>query len=71
MKLTQNEGTLDRIIRVVLGVALGAAFAAGAVAGPLGYVALIVAALLVVTGLAGFCPLYRVLGLRTIPVRRS
>ncbi len=71
MKLTQNEGTLDRIIRVVLGVALGAAFAAGAVAAPLSYVALIVAALLVVTGLAGFCPLYRVLGLRTIPVRRS
>lgn len=70
MKLTRNEGTPDRLIRVVLAVALGAALVAGAVAAPLAYVIAVVAALLLVTGVAGFCPLYAVLGLRTVPARR-
>lgn len=70
MKLSRNEGTPDRIIRVVLGVVLGATLVAGVVTGPLAYVGLVVAAVLLVTGLTGFCPLYAVLGLRTIPASR-
>ncbi len=70
MKLSRNEGTPDRIIRVVLGVVLGAALVAGVVTGPLAYVGLVVAAVLLVTGLTGFCPLYAVLGLRTLPASR-
>jgi Inner membrane protein YgaP-like, transmembrane domain len=70
MKLSKNEGTPDRIIRVLLGVVLGAALIAGVATGPLAYVGLIVAALLLVTGVTGFCPLYAVLGLRTTPASR-
>lgn len=61
--MTRNEGTLDRALRVVLGIALLSLVFVG----PrtlLGLVGLVPLA----TGLAGFCPLYRVLGVST---RRS
>ncbi len=61
-----NVGTLDRAIRIVLGLALVSL----TFVGPhslLGLVGLIPLA----TGLVGFCPLYRLLGLGTssIPKR--
>jgi len=65
MKLTNNEAPADRIIRIVLGIALaGFALAAG-LATPLVYVVALVAAVLVVTGIVGFCPLYAVLRIST------
>jgi len=52
----RNEGTLDRIVRIVLGIALlGYAVVAHSWFGLLGVVPL-------ATGLVGFCPLYRLLG---------
>jgi len=55
-----NEGTLDRIIRVVIGVALISLVFVGpkSLWGLVGLVPL-------ATGLFGFCPLYRLLGLST------
>jgi hypothetical protein len=66
--MTTNEGTLDRIIRAVLGVAaLVGALAIGiSTAG--GVALLVVGGILVVTAAVGFCPLYRVLGISTCPV---
>jgi hypothetical protein len=55
-----NEGTLDRTIRVVLGLALVSL----AFVGPkssLGFIGLVPLA----TGLLGFCPLYRLVGVNT------
>jgi len=60
----RNEASWDRIVRVVLGIVLlivGFAVmdgAAGVVVGVIGLVPL-------VTGLVGWCPLYRLLGIRT------
>ena len=61
----RNEGTTDRVVRAVLAVvAVVAALAVGA--GSVGGVALlVVAAILAVTAAAGFCPLYRVIGMST------
>jgi hypothetical protein len=60
-----NEGTLDRTIRIILGLAvLSLAFFGPRT--PLGYVGVIP----LVTGLIGFCPLYRVLGLSTCPMAK-
>lgn len=55
-----NEGKVDRAVRVVLGLALLATVFVGPQTwlGWLGVVPL-------VTGLVGFCPLYRLLGIRT------
>ena len=63
----RNEGTTDRVVRAVLAVvAVVAALAVGA--GSVGGVALlVVAAILAVTAAAGFCPLYRVIGMSTCP----
>lgn len=58
MNLKLNEGTLDRAIRVVLGVILVALALFGGVAAPLLYVVWAVAAIALVTGVVGFCPLY-------------
>jgi len=58
-----NEGTIDRAIRIVLGVALLSL----TVIGPRSLWGLI-GAVPLLTGLIGFCPLYKVLGIRTCPV---
>lgn len=66
-----NEGTVDRIIRAVAGIAaLLGAFALGS--GTLGFAPLlVVGAILLVTAAVGFCPLYRVFGINTCPVARD
>lgn len=59
-----NEGLLDRVIRVVLGI--GAWLAAAAIGmSPWGIVLAVVGLILVVTGAVGFCPLYRLVGIKT------
>jgi hypothetical protein len=67
MKLPVNEGPIDRLVRVVLGVGLFGVAAAGLVAAPLLYVVLIVATIGLVTGVTGFCPTYVLLGITTLP----
>lgn len=52
-----NEGTTDRIIRVVAGVAL-AAVGGFAVTGVLGIVLIVLGAILILTGAVGVCPAY-------------
>ena len=64
--MKRNEGTLDRAVRVVLGLALLALVFVGPHTwlGLLGIVPL-------VTGIVGFCPLYRLVGLSTAPPARA
>ncbi len=65
----QNEGTVDRFLRIIAAAALlGLAFA-GIPAAPWLYVTVALAAILAVTGAVGFCPIYAVLRLSTRPVR--
>lgn len=65
MKLTQNESTLDRIVRIIAGAVLAAIAISGVVAAPWTYAVWVVAAILLVTGAVGFCPLYAILRVRT------
>jgi hypothetical protein len=65
MTLMSNESPIDRIIRVGLGVGLAVLLLAGVVAAPLLYVAWVVAAIALVTGIVGFCPLYALLRIST------
>ena len=55
-----NEGTIDRAIRIVLGLGLLSIVFVGPQS-PLGWIGLVPLA----TGLLGFCPLYKVIGLNT------
>ncbi len=65
----KNEGTIDRFLRVIAAAGLLGLAAAGIPAAPWVYVSVAVAAILAITGLVGFCPLYAVLRLSTKPVR--
>lgn len=55
-----NVGKIDRIIRIVLGVALVANVFVG-FSNPLGWIGLV----LIVTGIGGICPLYSLLNINT------
>jgi len=64
--MKRNEGTIDRILRVVVGGAiLSLAFVGPQT--PWGYLGLVP----LVTGLIGYCPVYAILGLRTCPVKAN
>jgi len=65
--MTKNVGNADKIIRIILAVVaaiLAFVVGAGSVGG---IVLLVVAAVLLVTALVGFCPLYRLFGMSTRP----
>jgi len=61
-----NVGTIDRVLRILVGLAL-IALAATHKVGPWGYLGIIPLA----TGLFRFCPAYTLLGIRTCPLPGS
>ncbi|MCR9137543.1 MAG: DUF2892 domain-containing protein [Alphaproteobacteria bacterium] len=67
--MTANLGSFDRLLRLVIGIILLVApfLATGAFAGNtvLTYGAIAIGAILVVTALFRFCPIYRVFGWKT------
>jgi hypothetical protein len=71
MKLPVNVGPIDRVVRIVLGIGLVGVALGGSVAGPLLAAVWLVAAIALVTGAIGFCPLYFVLGISTAGNRFS
>jgi hypothetical protein len=60
-----NESGLDRIIRVVFGIVLLALYFTNTVTATLGVIFFILGVLALVTGVAGFCPLYALLKIKT------
>ena len=60
-----NESSVDRIIRGVVGIALLASALGGIVTGGLGVFLMVIGAVLLLTGVVGFCPLYRLFKFRT------
>lgn len=65
-----NVGTVDRMIRLVLGVVLVILFFSETITGTLGYVLMAVGIVFVVTSMVGFCPLYALVGLNTCPTKK-
>ena len=64
MGLARNVGSIDKVIRLIAGVALAAfAFLGAGLSTTIGLVALIVGVVLIATGLINFCPLFKILGI--------
>lgn len=61
-----NEGKVDRVVRVIVGIVLLSLVFIGpqTMWGWVGLVPLL-------TGLIGFCPLYRIFGLSTCPISKK
>ncbi|MFY0309859.1 DUF2892 domain-containing protein [Leisingera sp. D0M16] len=64
--MPRNEGTLDRALRIILGLILLSLVFTGpqTLWGLIGLVPLL-------TGLMGYCPLYQILGLNTCPLKKQ
>lgn len=61
--MSRNEGTLDRVLRVIVGLVLIALALNGTFA-PWGWIGVVPLA----TGILGVCPVYSLLGIRTCKV---
>ena len=59
----KNVGGIDKVLRIVVGLVLIALVFVGPQT-PWGWIGLVP----LVTGLIGFCPLYKIIGLNTCPV---
>lgn len=57
--MNTNESPVDRIIRVIVGIVLIALGLLGIASGVWMWVAYILGAVLLITGIVGFCPLYK------------
>ena len=56
---------MDRVVRLIAGIALLAAFALNMVAAPLSYLVALIGIIALVTGATGTCPSYSVIGINT------
>lgn len=66
-----NVGTVDRMIRLVLGVVLVVLYFSETLTGTLGLVLVVLGVVFVITSIVGFCPLYSLVGLNTCPVKKA
>jgi hypothetical protein len=60
-----NMHMTDRIVRILLSIAIVILYFSGVLSGTLAIVALVVAIVFTLTSLIGFCPLYALLGIST------
>jgi len=63
-----NVGSMDKTIRIVLGVVLLALafFSLGGISTTIGLIAAVVGVVLIATGLLNFCPLFKVFGISSL-----
>jgi len=63
--MKQNMGSFDRTIRILAAAIFAYLYFSKTVTGILGIILIIFAAVFVVTSFVGYCPLYKVFGLKT------
>jgi hypothetical protein len=63
--MKKNMGTADRLLRVIVAVIIAVLYMQGIIAGTMGIVLMVLAAVFVLTSLVSFCPLYLPFGINT------
>lgn len=66
--MKKNMGNADRVIRILVAIAITLLYMNGVITGTLGIVLLIVGGIFLATSLINFCPLYALFGIRTCKV---
>ncbi len=69
--MKSNVGTVDKTIRILLAAVLVTLYFTDTLTETVGYIALALAGVLVVTSLISFCPLYALVGLNTCPAKKA
>lgn len=64
--MKKNMGTIDRAIRIALGLAIAVLYFSGVIGGAAAVLLGIVAGAFILTSTIGWCPLYVPLGLSTV-----
>jgi uncharacterized membrane protein len=64
-----NMGSADRIIRLLLAAVFVVLYFTNTVTGTLGIALLVLAVVFVFTSFISFCPLYKIFGINTCPVK--
>ena len=60
-----NMGSIDKIIRIIIAVAIVALFLTHVISGTLGIILLVFASIFVLTSFISFCPMYLPFGIST------
>jgi hypothetical protein len=63
--MTKNMGAADRVIRILLALAIAVLYFTGKISGTLAFVLGVFAIVFILTSLVGWCPAYFPLGLST------
>jgi hypothetical protein len=63
--MKKNMGLIDRILRILIALAIGVLFYLNIITGTLAIVLLIIAGVFILTSAIGFCPLYSIFGIKS------
>tara|TARA_B100000508_G_scaffold89945_1_gene70085 strand:+ start:63 stop:272 length:210 start_codon:yes stop_codon:yes gene_type:complete len=69
--MKKNMGKMDRIIRILIAVAVGVLYWQGMISGTLAIVLGAISVVFVLTSFVSFCPLYAIVGLNTCTTKTS
>lgn len=67
--MKKNLGAVDKVLRFLLGIAAGLLVYYEVITGPLSFIVLAAVAVLILTSLTAFCPLYGLLGINSCKAR--
>lgn len=67
--MKKNLGSADKILRIILAVVAAVLYFGGYVSGTTAYIVLAAGAILLLTALVNFCPLYAIFGIRTCKIK--
>ncbi|HKK09718.1 MAG TPA: DUF2892 domain-containing protein [Bacteroidales bacterium] len=67
--MNANVGTTDKVIRFIIAAAAAAVILTNTLTGTWAIVAGVVGGIMLITGLTGFCGLYKVFGMSTCPMK--
>lgn len=68
--MKKNMGSADKMIRLIVAVAISVLYFTNILGGTLGIVLLVLAGVFVATSLISFCPLYTIFGINTCSAKR-
>ncbi|HAL82103.1 MAG TPA: DUF2892 domain-containing protein [Mucilaginibacter sp.] len=66
--MKKNMGTIDRLLRVLVAIAIIILYYFGTISGTLAVILLVVAGVFILTSFISFCPLYTLFGIKTCKV---
>lgn len=69
--MKKNMGFLDKTVRIIIAIVIGALYFTGVIPGVLGIVLLVLAGVFLLTSFVSFCPLYAPFGIKTCEIKEK